>query len=49
MCLSDYCDIFRCDVLGNTSPPDYWDIAMCKNEDLKQLQYKCQVGYQGLT
>lgn len=40
-CLADYCDIFRCDVMIKKHKPKYWDVALCKESELKKLKAKC--------
>lgn len=41
LCLADACDIFRCDVIGRAITPDYWDIALCLEDDMKNLHRQC--------
>lgn len=44
VCLADYCDIFRCEVLSarGKNQPKYWDKALCRDKDLKLLQDRCK-------
>ncbi|CAE1245290.1 unnamed protein product [Acanthosepion pharaonis] len=41
VCLADYCDIFRCEIIGGLLEPDYWDMALCLEDDMYELQQKC--------
>ncbi|XP_064611341.1 uncharacterized protein LOC135475395 isoform X2 [Liolophura sinensis] len=43
VCLSDYCDIFRCDVIGTKNKVDFWQVALCIEDDLIDLRRKCEV------
>lgn len=42
VCLSDFCEIFRCDVLMGVSKPTFWDVALCMEEDMMDLAVDCQ-------
>jgi len=43
ICLADYCDIFRCDVVSGKLRPHFWDVALCKEAEMKRLMDRCQV------
>ena len=43
MCLSDYCDIFRCDIVSGAIKPDFWDSALCIDDDMVDMVNKCNV------
>ncbi|XP_005095661.1 uncharacterized protein LOC101854632 [Aplysia californica] len=42
LCLADVCDVFRCDIVSGASTPDYWDIALCMEDDMKDLFSQCE-------
>lgn len=42
ICLADVCDIFRCDIISGLSQPDYWDIALCMEDDMQELFSQCE-------
>ncbi|CAH1780359.1 unnamed protein product [Owenia fusiformis] len=42
VCLADYCDIFRCDIIMGIKKPDYWSMVMCKHEEMKNKHTKCK-------
>ncbi|KAK6982842.1 zinc finger C2H2-type domain-containing protein [Biomphalaria glabrata] len=42
ICLADVCDIFRCDIISGASHPDYWDIALCMEDDMEELFAQCK-------
>ncbi|XP_059167961.1 uncharacterized protein LOC131949988 [Physella acuta] len=42
VCLADVCDIFRCDIISGVSQPDYWDIALCLEDDMEELHSQCK-------
>ncbi|KAH9507692.1 hypothetical protein Btru_053481 [Bulinus truncatus] len=42
ICLADVCDIFRCDIISGASQPDYWDIALCMEDDMEELFAQCK-------
>lgn len=42
LCLADYCDFFRCDILTGRVVAQYWDKALCKEDELSVLMDKCQ-------
>ncbi len=44
ICLADLCDIFRCRVHGRSTSPSEWDVALCKEDQLKAYQEECFVG-----
>ncbi|GAB1605784.1 uncharacterized protein LOC115220710 [Argonauta hians] len=41
VCLADYCDMFRCEILSSALEPNYWDMALCLEDDMFELQQKC--------
>lgn len=41
VCLSDFCEIFRCDVLMGIAKPTFWDVALCLEEDMADLTQDC--------
>lgn len=41
VCLADYCDIFRCDVISGRVEPTFWDTALCIEDDMSDLITKC--------
>lgn len=41
VCLADACEVFRCDVIGRAIIPDYWDIALCLEDDMKSIHRRC--------
>ena len=43
LCLADVCEVFRCDVIGRNIIPDFWDVALCLEDDMKSLHRKCAV------
>lgn len=43
VCLADYCDYFRCDVVSGKRKPDFWDVALCLEDDMEELAENCQV------
>jgi len=43
VCLADVCDVFRCDIVSGASTPDYWDIALCLEDDMEDLYSQCEV------
>ncbi|KAH3769567.1 uncharacterized protein LOC127844170 isoform X5 [Dreissena polymorpha] len=42
VCLADYCDIFRCDVISGRVDPTFWDTALCIEDDMVELATDCQ-------
>lgn len=42
VCLADYCDIFRCDIITGRVVAQYWDKALCRESELVKLMDKCQ-------
>ena len=48
LCLADVCEVFRCDVIGRVIIPDYWDIALCLEDDMKSLHRRCTVSRMGV-
>jgi len=42
-CLADYSDVFRCNVISGKLRPHFWDIALCKEAEMRMLMDKCQV------
>ncbi|BFZ12724.1 hypothetical protein BsWGS_15763 [Bradybaena similaris] len=42
ICLADVCDVFRCDIISGVSQPDYWDIALCLEDDMEELFSQCK-------
>lgn len=42
VCLSDFCEVFRCDVLMGVAKPTFWDVALCMEEDMKDLTTDCE-------
>lgn len=47
-CLADYCDVFRCDVIQTKAQADYWDVALCRDADLKKVLQRCKVSLETL-
>ena len=43
MCLADFCEIFRCDVISGVARATFWDVALCMEEDMKDLTQDCTV------
>lgn len=43
VCLEDVCEVFRCDVISGAMTPDYWDIALCIEDDMNRIYRKCTV------
>ena len=43
MCLADFCEIFRCDVVSGVARATFWDVALCMEEDMKDLTQDCTV------
>ena len=43
VCLADYCDIVRCEVIAGHRKPQFWDVALCKEHELQQRRLKCTV------
>ena len=43
LCLADVCDVLRCDIVSGAATPDYWDIALCMEDDMKDLYDQCEV------
>lgn len=43
VCLADYCDIFRCDIVSSRAKPSFWDTALCIEDDMSEMVEKCQV------
>ncbi|XP_076449650.1 uncharacterized protein LOC143286024 [Babylonia areolata] len=43
LCLADVCEVFRCDVVGHDIVPDFWDFALCLEDDMKSLHHKCSL------
>ena len=43
VCLSDYCDIFRCDIVSGAMKPDFWDSALCIEDDMAGMVEMCDV------
>ncbi|XP_060607852.1 uncharacterized protein LOC132759989 [Ruditapes philippinarum] len=41
VCLADYCDIFRCDIISGRIEPSFWDTALCIDDDMTDLILKC--------
>ncbi|KAK6185514.1 hypothetical protein SNE40_007730 [Patella caerulea] len=41
VCLADYCDVFRCDIIAGVRKPDYWDFALCMEDDMKEILEEC--------
>ncbi|XP_070576029.1 uncharacterized protein [Ptychodera flava] len=42
VCLADYCDYLRCDIVSGARKPGYWDKALCKESDVAVLKEKCE-------
>ncbi|XP_046339698.1 uncharacterized protein LOC124120848 [Haliotis rufescens] len=42
VCLSDYCDVYRCDVLSGHRTADFWDIKLCIEDDIVEMKDKCR-------
>ncbi|KAK3611861.1 hypothetical protein CHS0354_021280 [Potamilus streckersoni] len=42
ICLADFCEIFRCDVISGRWKADFWDLVLCLEEDMKDLSQDCQ-------
>ena len=45
VCLSDYCDIFRCDIVSGAMKPDFWDSALCIEDDMAGMVEMCDVSF----
>ncbi|KAL8590550.1 hypothetical protein ACOMHN_010986 [Nucella lapillus] len=43
VCLADVCEVFRCDVIGRRIVPDFWDVALCLEDDMNILHHKCSL------
>ena len=44
MCLADFCDIFRCDVLDDSQRKDFfWEKKLCKEDKLVVRKKRCEV------
>ena len=43
VCLADFCEIFRCDVVSGAARATFWDVALCMEEDMKDLTQDCIV------
>ncbi|KAL5007342.1 hypothetical protein ScPMuIL_016148 [Solemya velum] len=43
VCLADYCDYFRCDVVSGKKTADFWDVALCLEDDMEELAENCKV------
>ncbi|XP_076470028.1 uncharacterized protein LOC143300314 [Babylonia areolata] len=43
VCLADMCEVFRCDVIGRRVVADFWDVALCLEDDMKILHHKCSL------
>ncbi|KAL8593014.1 hypothetical protein ACOMHN_017944 [Nucella lapillus] len=43
LCLADVCEVFRCDVIGRDIIPDFWDFALCLEDDMKSLHHRCRL------
>jgi hypothetical protein len=43
VCLADYCDIYRCDIISGRIEPSFWDTALCIDDDMTDLILKCNV------
>lgn len=44
MCLADFCDILRCDVLDESHRKDYfWEKKLCKEDRLVVRKKRCEV------
>lgn len=41
VCLADFCEIFRCDVVSGAAQATFWDVALCMEEDMKDLTQDC--------
>jgi len=41
ICLADYCDWMRCDVVGHRLHVHFWDIALCQQTTMRDLMDKC--------
>ncbi|WAR11983.1 hypothetical protein MAR_026163 [Mya arenaria] len=46
ICLADYCDIFRCEIVSGWVNPTFWDSALCIEDDMEELATKCQMIFQ---
>ncbi|XP_077983392.1 uncharacterized protein LOC144438224 [Glandiceps talaboti] len=42
VCLADYCDFLRCDIVSGVRKPSYWDEALCKESEVVVLREKCE-------
>ncbi|ESO82860.1 hypothetical protein LOTGIDRAFT_229846 [Lottia gigantea] len=40
-CLADYCDVFRCDIIAGFRKPDFWDLALCMEDDMEESAKDC--------
>ena len=45
VCLADYCDLFRCDIVAGIQTAEFWDISLCLEEDMEDIKQRCQVVY----
>ena len=43
MCYADFCDIIRCDVIAGYTRPDFWEVSLCIEDDMKDLTKDCEV------
>jgi len=41
ICLADYCDWMRCDMITHRVQVHYWDMALCQQTTMKSLMDKC--------
>ena len=44
VCLADYCDIFRCNVLNSPKKDWFWEKALCKEDNMAVWKMRCEVG-----
>lgn len=42
VCLADYCDLFRCDIVAGIQTAEFWDISLCLEEDMEDIKQRCQ-------
>lgn len=43
LCLADYCDLYRCDIVAGIQTAEFWDISLCLEEDMEDIKQRCKV------
>lgn len=42
ICLADYCDLYRCDIIAGIQTAEFWDVSLCLEEDMEDIKQRCK-------